>query len=1273
MIEQVRVSFFLLFCVLTVKSTIYLSHTNDGLEIEFYDCVRTVQPSLDYCRRPKEPIDLSRDNHTTECEQNGGQRHHFSELQSKNINISTILHQWRSSLERVEDYLRYRKDSSQLDGWICQCLHRGSFGKNCEYRLPVGDTFEETLQWQLIMRKENPWKVQIYGDVLCYETLRCDSGVLCLDWGEICDGVQQCLEGKDEENCDLLEMNPCDPEKEYRCSNGMCIPDQFFLDGEGDCLDWSDEMYRQTVPNCYMESVNEECDDHLCRGGYWSCGDGECIGERLAFQIYPNSKSCQNGRNEYFICETCVNERRWTMSNGRCIDVANESYEESSAANRSEMEQCSYLLKCSLSRGGEKGCPCGRYLECIDQLKNVCSSSLIRYPNRSIIAPFLFFLFNDTKNWENKQPGALLINGTVRCGDSLVTVFEKIIPFTTDFNRNQVAEDHFCQPFGNQSSFELVHSRRPRCHRVNEWTARCEEWDPCLFINRFNDGQLNCLNDRDECELTSMEIEKCRAQFRRHRFRCSSEQVTCLGVFKLGSYDLDCENGFNLFLFGDGLPIPSMKCNQQMKRDCSLLRQYIDQSWRDMNISEIRSERRIPFRRYCDTFWDLQSKEDENLLQCRQSWICPSDKLRCSTGQCIEERWFHDYEWDCSDAWEEHHPSTYSPFSFYCPKSRPVLCLLPNATGQEVSCLSRSHVGDDHIDCLGAMDERNTLLHCSQSSLSMLGSNFLCPSTNSCIPYSLHCLNNHRCPNRSDDHLWCDRQYRPSNCVDVNDFICFNGECFKRGRCNTQKQCPFGEDEHMCDFSNPSLMLRAHSRQHKRFYLKTKQQSVLLSAYPKDVHFTQLHFNLAPAIPPATNLSSPSSSVSPYWCNRGLGVLLTTNDSIVCFCPPQYFGEKCEYHQDRLSVLLHLNLSQSSIDSSTSDSPVLLKLLVFFLFQNETLMSNQFHLLSSFEWTTTKLHTNFPYPRSLSSREQRRERFFNRSDLLFRHPYSIRIELYQIHRHEQPSLIAVWKYPILFDHLPVFRLAKVLHLTESFNNRNPCSSQPCHRNEQCQPLMNKESQYICLCKTNFTGENCSIKDLQCAKGYCAFGSLCQPNARGSLRGDSSLPFCLCSLNHYGQRCLIEHDVCLSNPCLNDGSCFPDSQPDQVICHCTKKYSGSHCQWKQPSIDLSLSINRPYRGAVIQYFRIDSISLDLILVEQQVFGTLPEHLEYFHADLKTTLPDIVLAKVYSSHEDLYLLSVHLHLHLFSVNGTTQISSINQCEHIRTFSNGNVHFL
>ena len=79
------------------------------------------------------------------------------------------------NFDRVEDYQRYRTDfSSESDGSVCQCRRSGSFGKNCECQLPVGKTIEETLEWPLVMRKENSEKVQIYGDVIqeCYVSVR---------------------------------------------------------------------------------------------------------------------------------------------------------------------------------------------------------------------------------------------------------------------------------------------------------------------------------------------------------------------------------------------------------------------------------------------------------------------------------------------------------------------------------------------------------------------------------------------------------------------------------------------------------------------------------------------------------------------------------------------------------------------------------------------------------------------------------------------------------------------------------------------------------------------------------------------------------------------------------------------------------------------------------------------------------------------------------------------------------------------------------------------
>ena len=188
--------------------------------------------------------------------------------------------------------------------------------------------------------------------------------------------------GKMRRNYDLLEMNICD-ENEYRCMNGMCIPDQFFLDEEFDCLDWSDEILFKNNRDCPTKSVNVECDDRFCPPNRWSCGDGQCIGDRLAFQKFENDKTCRSGRDQYFLCETHLAHPQWTIANGRCVPGGRP--EALLVTNRSIEEECEYLLKCAL-------------LRCVEKLEANCSQSPIRYPRRAIIAPYLIFLYNHTGN-----------------------------------------------------------------------------------------------------------------------------------------------------------------------------------------------------------------------------------------------------------------------------------------------------------------------------------------------------------------------------------------------------------------------------------------------------------------------------------------------------------------------------------------------------------------------------------------------------------------------------------------------------------------------------------------------------------------------------------------------------------------------------------------------------------------------------------------------------------------------------------------------------------
>ncbi|CAF3210562.1 unnamed protein product, partial [Rotaria sp. Silwood2] len=735
---------------------------------------------------------------------------------------------------------------------------------------------------------------------------------------------------------------------------------------------------------------------------------------------------------------------------------------------------------------------------------------------------------------------------------------------------------------------------------------------------------------------------------------------------------------FDEFWFGTNRRLSTVHCNARRTDECSLLRQYIEQSWSLINNHEIHSHQVLPFHSYCDSFWNSDSRRDENISQCRQSWVCASDQWKCRTGQCIEQSWLSDLEWDCADGsdeeellyekikyLEERNPSfgsiveSQSRFGI-CNKTHPFACLSLRTSSNHYKCLDFTQLGDDRIDCLGAIDERNTLKHCNHTS--MLEYNFKCPSNNICIRYLWHCLPGYRCPNQTDDEQWCFHRSSSSSCNTLLDFVCFDGKCIKWGKCNRKLDCSFGEDEYMCDYRSSSTSIIAY-RQDKEIHVNNKIHSLQLFHFPKKANITQFNVdsNTSNQLVDHYSYKKSSSSILAYRCNRGLGIF-SSNNSIICFCPPQYYGTYCQYHSDRLLVLFHLDLSQS-IYSVQIHPEILLKVLLLFFFENQVLMTNEFQFQPALEMNKINKKTfHFVYSRSSKFREERMKRFFNRSSVLHSHPYSIRIEIYENHRDKQVSLIAVWKYPVEFDYLPVFRLAEVLRLTKP----NPCLTNSCHQNEQCQPLSNDNSKYICLCKNNFTGPNCSIEDSRCKTGFCATQALCKPDYQSLLRGNHA-PYCICPFNRYGDRCDIEHDLCQSHSCFNGGTCLPGSTLDQLVCLCQDDFYGSHCQYKKATIRLFL-YDHPvtYSALVLQYFVIDYRLLRLILAHQQANIMVPSLIKYGHEG--TIVPELVLAKLYSSYQQIpsnfYLLSFHINV--TSIEGTTMMTQQNRCPSISQLS-------
>ncbi|CAF4239799.1 unnamed protein product [Rotaria sp. Silwood2] len=309
--------------VTPIYGRILLYNTENKTTVEKFDCVYYVTDDgqeIPYCQRLSANQHIDRN--WNEC-QNQGERILFHDLISKGIEPNEVL-SWSSSIEIADIYASIFYNQSLIEKndhqYVCKCIKPGTFGKYCQYQLTHDVTaFNAAINIQFKQKETgDSWNTQKYGKILCYETLSLQSYKLCLDWREICDGNPQYINGLDEENCDKLEFNECEDD-EFRCTNGMCIPEEFWLDGVYDCMDWSDEYNIDLGQSCSFQAKPIECDEHLCHSNTYSCGDGQCIEwfTRLVFQreVSPG-KDCYNKRNLNYMCEASQDQPSWTLEDG---------------------------------------------------------------------------------------------------------------------------------------------------------------------------------------------------------------------------------------------------------------------------------------------------------------------------------------------------------------------------------------------------------------------------------------------------------------------------------------------------------------------------------------------------------------------------------------------------------------------------------------------------------------------------------------------------------------------------------------------------------------------------------------------------------------------------------------------------------------------------------------------------------------------------------------------------------------------------------------------
>ncbi|CAF3092100.1 unnamed protein product [Rotaria sp. Silwood2] len=611
------------------------------------------------------------------------------------------------------------------------------------------------------------------------------------------------------------------------------------------------------------------------------------------------------------------------------------------------------------------------------------------------------------------------------------------------------------------------------------------------------------------------------------------------------------------------------------------------------------------------------------------------------------------------------------PFANICNITEEYPCLLANVSYTSSSslltqilnasrpCIKLNQIGDGHSQCYGSLDERNLLADC-QFPQAQAGFNFRCKINNtlrSCsVFYSFLCDPIMRCLNTQDDAPLC--FHRPtstnSECDQDNsrDVICYNGDCKKNARCNGQIQCQYGEDEYWCDRVENLLNDNIYYRDKKRKLRITTDYLISLKKYPA-AQSNRQHKSIIDTNPSISELPGlydayKNFSMVSYSCNRGIAVRYST--SIICFCPPSYYGQFCQYHSDRITVITHLDWA-----IPTNNFTVLATLL-----WKDLIVIDQ-HI---FHKSHDKHRFYLLYKRSNEFLQHKQQRFLNRTQIIMEHPYSIRFEAYNA----TLGLIGVWHYIIYFDFLPAHRFSKILKLNREATKASCPSDQHCHPiHSTCHRYENvmDKSSYYCHCKNGFFGLFCDEYDDRNRCLHCSSTSICKPN----------YPLCLCLPNTHGPGCNIRlDDLCYQmNLCQNNGTCyltFDSSIGERYQCRCTTMFYGEHCETAKANLEMQLTNSNSITAvATVQYYNIDRKIMNLNVEYQQLYEVKPYLSSQIRLSASSThVPILAILKLYYNeemrNEPLYFM-LYVQPNTTTVNISTALTASNQCNGKKLF--------
>ena len=190
------------------------------------------------------------------------------------------------------------------------------------------------------------------------------------------------------------------------------------------------------------------------------------------------------------------------------------------------------------------------------------------------------------------------------------------------------------------------------------------------------------------------------------------------------------------------------------------------------------------------------------------------------------------------------------------------------------------------------------------------------------------------------------------------------------------------------------------------------------------------------------------------YCNWGIMVHRSigynnNTAQTVCLCPPAYYGDSCQYQNQRVSLTMQVR--------AAFDFRIIFAIVI-------TLRHDQQNLIESSD------QIDYLYIRDCNKK-------FNIYLLYATRPknisanYSVSIDIF---KKQTLEYRASWLFPIIFSFLPVYRMAIQLQIPRKKIVTQNCKTLKCGIHGHCSQYVNTRT-FFCLCNEGWSGIHCDIQ------------------------------------------------------------------------------------------------------------------------------------------------------------------------------------------------------